>query len=286
MPEIKLSTTLLFLIPGLLAYCALYGIFSRRTQSIAPPPPPANSIKTITIVLVASVIVHGLTALLIGLNGQLCSTFCCLPVREGWDDPYRLGGRLTRTTDPATLDVGYVIAAALLQGFVAYRAIRSWLRAQARKNRLPDWLYGWSASIANQLDDVGKVLIAYVLTTIDVSNNTVLYCGAVRDVELGPEGGVARIVLDDCERYIVDLTRPWPPRPEPEALAVFASMTIEAATIRNIAFETLPLGPVIDAESPPSPSEDPPPDSPPSSPPDRAHRSPPDGSPSDSPPRR
>ena len=99
MPEIKLGTTLLFLIPGLFAYCALFGIFASKSQlTVAPAPPPANSIKTIAIILVASIVVHGLTAILIAANGWICASGSCLvALSHDRDDFYRLVVRLVRS---------------------------------------------------------------------------------------------------------------------------------------------------------------------------------------------
>ena len=138
-----------------------------------------------------------------------------------------------------TQDIAYVISAAFAQGLVTYAAIRLWLQRRASRDELPDWLYGWAVQIANKVDDQDKLLLAYILTDIDLDEGTVMYCGSVRDIALQPEGGIARITLVDCERYLIDL-RKARTDDDAEPLALFEILTLESSCIRNIAFETVP----------------------------------------------
>lgn len=244
MPEIKLGTALLFLIPGLLAYCALFGIFATRSQlSVAPIPAAPNSIKTLAIILIASVVTHGATALINAAGLWLCARGICVArLPYGYHDIYGTISRLSRNGPADAFEVSFLVAGAVAQGLAAYLAIRLWLARCAAKDNLPDWLYGWSTDIANKVDDEDRLLIAYVLSTKDIGDRSVVYVGAVRDLALQADGSVARIVLRECERYVVGVDTSWSELDLPP-LSLFPLMSIDAANIRNIAFETVPVAP-------------------------------------------
>lgn len=232
----------LFLVPGLIAYCAIYGVF-HSGKAIAPTPPTANSIEAVTVILLASVAAHGVTALLLVANDALCGALRCpIPLPGGADVFATIGNAL----GPRGLSAGAVAAGLAVigaQSVAVFVAVRGWLRFLARKDALPPWIYGWSTEIANSLDNPDRAIIAYVMTTTDVAtgagSGTVVYVGMLLDMALRTDGAVTRITLWDGERYLVDLAAREEALPTP--LARFPMMIIDAANIRNIAFEVLLL---------------------------------------------
>ncbi len=235
----------LFLVPGLIAYCAIYGVF-HSGKAIAPTPPTANSIEAVTVILLASVAAHGITALLFVANDRLCGALRCpIPLAGGADFLSAAGSAISARS----LSAGPVAAGLSLigvQALAVFIAVRQWLRLLARKDALPPWIYGWSTDIANSLDNPDRAIIAYVLTTTDVpaadgaGSRTVVYAGMLLDMALRTDGAVTRITLWDGERYLVDLAAREEALPMP--LARFPLTIIDAANIRNIAFDILILG--------------------------------------------
>ena len=229
MPELHLGAALLFLVPGLLAYCALYGIFGSGLK-ISVAPPPANSIEALTVVLLASLFAHAAALGLVAIDTGLCvTTGRCLGLSDMTTLIFAsLGdGQLTAAR------AGTILAAALAEGVAVYFVIRLWLRRLTKRDRLPVWLYGWTADIANLLDNADRLVVAYVLATQEADNRSVVYAGAVFDMAVARDGAVTRITLERCERYLVAMDRTLTGKP----LSRFALMTIERENIRNIAFE-------------------------------------------------
>jgi hypothetical protein len=224
---------LFLLVPGLLVYCALYGIF-HSGRTIAPEPPAANSIEAVTVILIASLAVHGITAVAISMNEAMC---CLIETSFSPPDLYDTATRALANDDIRSETLTTLLIAALVQGVVAYAAARFWLIRLARKNRLPPWIYGWATNIANSADDDDTLIIAYVLTTAEHGGQAVVYGGALLDIALKPDGCVSRITLWDAERYLVDLDSDTASRP----LSRFPLMIIDAENIRNIAFDTITL---------------------------------------------
>lgn len=121
--------------------------------------------------------------------------------------------------------------------------MRFWLRRLARRDRLPRWIYGWASWLANAADNADTIILAYVLTDAEVDGRTVGYGGVVNDLALRPDGGITRITLTTCERYLVDLGAARDTPSLSQALSRFPFMVLDAARIRNIAFEAIVLPP-------------------------------------------
>ena len=64
---LETGVLLLFLVPGVAAYAAIYGLF-HTGKTIAPEPPSANSIEALVIVVGASIVIHALTSLVFTVN--------------------------------------------------------------------------------------------------------------------------------------------------------------------------------------------------------------------------
>lgn len=232
------SIALLFLIPGLAAYAAIYGIF-HDGKRIAPEPPGANTVEAVIIIAGVSVVVHAATSSLFALDRVICHGGCPLTVRAGWVDPY--GSAIKAVTGHGI--GGTALSLALLavcgQAAVIYWGIRWRLTVLARSDRLPAWIYGWATLLADGLDNQDTAVLAYVLTTSECGGKALAYGGLVHDIALKPDGSVTRITLTDCERYLVDLMAPADENSLSDALSSFSFMVIDAAHIRNIAFETI-----------------------------------------------
>lgn len=163
MIDFKLTGVLLFLVPGLAAYCALYQVFgavhlgvSDRAK-LAPVPPAANSIKALTFVLLWSLAAHAVTTCFIVATRELY-TFWPIITLPTWivDDPYAV--TMSGTAYRSTAVLAQLLIGALLQAAISLAIIQWWLRRRVKENSLPRWLYGWPAYLANLVDDDNEVV--------------------------------------------------------------------------------------------------------------------------------
>jgi hypothetical protein len=230
--DLNLGGVLLFLVPGLCVYAALYGLIGLRAQAITPAPPPANSVKAIMIVVLSSIGVHAVTALLVSLIVWFA---------EGSKFNFDIYGLALLAAKSGSFSNGVILHLAggsLTQGVVAALIVRLYLWRAVRGNKLPEWLFGWTAQFANYADDHDKTLVALVLTTMDFEKGSLVYGGTVRDIGVGEHGEVRRIVLDDCQRYVIPLDKAFTSVTY-QPLSIFDHFVIEQAHIRNITFEVL-----------------------------------------------
>lgn len=240
---------LFFLVPGLLTYCAIYGLF-HSGKAIAPQPPDVNSIEAVTVIFLCSTVVHASTAVLIDLNSWLCSAqSCSLTLPSGLLDPYARAFQAIDGKGVTGHALGGLLGAALLQGIVAYIGVRLYLRRLALADRLPSWIYGWATDIANAVDNDDVLVVAYVLTNHDLGGRPIVYGGVLYDMALKSDGAISRLTLWDCERYLADLggTIDQPTLPVPSSR--FQFMMIEASQIRNVAFEIVDLADLATTEA-------------------------------------
>lgn len=251
MLDLKLGALLLFLVPGLCAFSALYGLFgdihialgasrSRgRAQRVAfaPVPPAANSLKAATVVVLASLMAHAVTAAILEVIGGVSWWVFNIPA------PFVMAELLNGAQSDLELTV--LLLLVLCQGFAAYALVRWQLHVRARNDRLPRWLYGWTAELANLLDNDAKSVVAVVLTTGEIEQRppwahaparrvSLAYIGIVHDIGIGEDGTTRRITLEDAQRFAIDLTKPFEAI---EPLASFEMFTIDAPQIRNLTFE-------------------------------------------------
>lgn len=231
---------LFFLIPGLLAYCALYGLF-HSGKAIAPEPPGVNSVEAVTVILLCSVTVHAAAGALIFVNGLVCHAgFCPISAPNAWLDPYSVAFRSLKDAQAPGRTLGMLFGVSLLQGIAAYALVRAWLRSLALRDALPAWIYGWATDIANAADNADTLVVAYVSTTHEIGGRIVLYGGLLYDMALRNDGSIARLTLWDCERYLADFTTNAGEPTINEASSSFPFMMIEASQIRNVVFRIVP----------------------------------------------
>ena len=205
---IGIGLLLFFLVPGLLAYAALYGLF-HSGRAIAPEPPGVNTIEAAIVILLCSAGAHALTAALFAANDALCRAVPC-PIRvpDAWLDPYARALSAVEAKGVTARALGGLLAIALAQGGLAYLGVRAWLRRLARADRLPAWLYGWAVGIANAADNDDRLVLAHVLTAHEVGGKPVVYHGQLYDLALKPDGAIVRLTLLDCDRSLADLASP------------------------------------------------------------------------------
>ena len=238
---IESGLLLFFIVPGLLAYCALYGAF-HSGRSIAPEPPSASSIEAVTIILLSSVVVHVTSAVLIHVNHVVCNHLPC-PIRlpRGLLDPYAAALGAIEREKASGEAIGGLLGVALSQGIAAYALVRFYLHWEASRDRLPAWIYGWATDIANAADNDTNLIVAYILTNHDHDGKTIVYAGALYDMALKSDGSIARMTLWDCERYLANLGASLEDKTLPAPLSRFPFMIIDGAHIRNVAFEIVDL---------------------------------------------
>lgn len=260
---IGVGLLLFFLVPGLLAYAALYGLF-HSGKTIAPEPPGVNTIEASVVVLLCSAAAHVLTTLLFAANAKLCQVAPCpLTVPAAWLDPYARAFEAVERKGIATRALGGLLALALAQGGLAYVGVRTWLKRLAKADRLPAWLYGWAVGIANKADNPDMLVAAHVLTTHDHDGRAVVYQGQLFDMALKPDGAIARLTLLDCDRGLADLTSPAGTPSIVGPLSRLPFLMIEASQIRNVVFRTARVDPGAPdpapavAPPPPPPTSDP-----------------------------
>lgn len=236
---IESGLLLLFLIPGLLAYCAIYGLF-HSGKAIAPEPPGVNSVEAVTVILLCSVVVHATAGTLIFLNALVCeSQICPVAFPAALLDPYSTAFRSLKDAQAPGRTLGMILGISLAQGVVAYVLVRRWLDHLAARDRLPAWIYGWATDIANAVDNADTLVIAYISTTQDVGDHVVLYGGLLYDMALRADGSILRLTLWDCERYLADFATPAGTPTTSAPNSSFPFMMIEASQIRNVVFRVV-----------------------------------------------
>ncbi len=248
MPEIGISTTVVFLTPGLLIYCALYGVFGGN-DSGGQEPPDAKSIKALTIILLGSGAVHAVTALIIALasfgHAQTGFLLTFPGDRGGYYETLLSAAQNQKSRTPGV--IGYLVAATMLQCAVSYMLIRWQLNRLARKDSLPIWLYGWTAPLANQYGNDDTIVLAEVLVDVDDRQFATLYVGIVRQMTV-VGGSVQNVMLVDAQRFRFSMRRQYA-LSSLAPIAEFDLILLDKEHIRNIAFQVVPLGtaaPLID----------------------------------------
>lgn len=245
---IGVGLLLFFLIPGLLAYAALYGLF-HSGRSIAPEPPGVNTIEASLVILLCSALVHAATALSVAGLVTLCdATACSTHSVSARLDPYALAFDAVERQGIGAGALGGLLLLALAQGGAAYALVRLRLRRLARSDRLPAWLYGWARDIANAADDDDRIVVAHVLTAHEVDGRAVIYGGALFDLGLRVDGGITRLALWDCERYVADLAD-VDARTLGPPMSRLPFLVIEGSQVRNVVFRIVDV-PAPDAAPP------------------------------------
>lgn len=184
------------------------------------------------IILLSSIAVHAVTALIITIVAQ--------PVSMLGLDPDIYGVALAAAKKKAlpSSTVLHLAGGSLVQGVIAALIVRLYLWLAVRRNALPEWLFGWTAEFANFADDHDKTLVALVLTDMDFDGGSLCYAGTVRDLGVTEHGDIRRIVLDDCQRYVIPLNAPTTGATL-RVLSIFDHFVIDQSHIRNVTFEVL-----------------------------------------------
>ncbi|MBX3592917.1 hypothetical protein [Sphingomonas sp.] len=238
---IESGLLLFFLIPGLLSYCAFYGTF-HSGRSIAPEPPAPGSVEIVTLILLSAAVVHVTSAAFIHINHIFVAKVGgILHLPAGLVDPYAAAFRAMGSQEASGDAIGGLVGIALMQGLIAYVIVRAYLRHLAKSDQLPAWIYGWAVDIANAADNEDEFVVAYVLTTHDHSDKTIVYGGVLYEMGLKSDGCITRIALWDCERYLADLSAGMNIKTLPSPSSRFPFMIIDASQIRNVAFEVVDL---------------------------------------------
>jgi hypothetical protein len=249
MIDLKLTGVLLFLVPGLCAYCAVFQVFGAVQHGFTergrmlPTPPSANSIKTVTLILLWSLAAHGVTSVAIAGTHWLYQ-FVPLITLPAWvnDDPYAVATSAGRTS---ARELAQLLFGAIMQGLISIFIVQWWLKRRVRTNTLPRWLYGWSAELANLVDDDDKVVTLWILTTTDIDGHALVYSGGLTDLAIRSDGNIGSISLEKCERYVVSLATPFFTS-DLQPLSVFPNLTIEGSQIRNLTIEVFTWDDLLD----------------------------------------
>lgn len=227
----------LFLLPGLATYSALYGLFSPR-RSIATQPPPANSIEAATLIVGAAAAAHAVATFLVATARAVFAAW-------GWTSPDPYAAALQAVSghalDSTTLAVALEIF--VVPMVIAFVATRFWLRQLAERDRVPEAIYGWAARFVNAMDDPSRSVVAYVVTRAQIGDRAIAYVGPLNDIKLTAEGGIARLTLLECDRYLINFEAAGAETSLGQPLSHLHFLVLEAAEIRNVAFEDLALPP-------------------------------------------
>lgn len=240
-PQIGLS--LLALLPGLFVYCAVYSVFGSNSNVSMVPRDP-RSVEALTVILIGAIAVHGVLALVGALFDYPCAWRLCASV-----DPIPVADPASALFEMAEAGLstpralGILLVQLIGASLVAYAVIRWQMRRLQRQDRLPYWLYRWTAQLANHADKDDRQTLAFVMTDIDVGTKAVLYIGVVADLALDEGFNLSRLVLTQVERYLVDPAASFGQvvRARAHDVATIPLLVIEARTIRNVAFERLDL---------------------------------------------
>ena len=236
------------MLPGLAAYCALYGVFGSNTLVSTVPRDP-KSVEALTVILLAALAAHGSAALIARVATLACAGSFCIGMKRVGPEPMTALLRLATEKSPSRADLTVVLIEVLIVSVAMFVLVNVSLWQLQRHDRLPYWLYRWTATLANGADHALDANLAYVLTTVDVDKPvdtgkqplTVLYIGLVEDLAVDETFNIARIVLVSCERHLVDLTTSFRTAiatgQSNKTNALIPRMAIEAKMIRNISFE-------------------------------------------------
>jgi hypothetical protein len=257
----QIGVSLLLLLPGLAAYCALYGVFGTNTLVSTVPRDP-KSVEALTVILLGALVGHVGAILAAGLFTWPCLFSLCKAMVSLSPQPMDALLRIASAKVPSRADLAAAVTEMLIVSAVMFVAVNLVLVYLQRSDRLPYWLYRWTAQLANRADAANEINLAYVLTTIDLDvetagtkrSSTVLYAGIVDDLAVDDAFNICRIVLLDCERHLVDLSTSFLDAivrgQQDQTSALIPRLALEAKIIRNVSFERIDIGGDPEASDP------------------------------------
>jgi hypothetical protein len=249
----QIGVSLLLLLPGLAAYCALYGVFGTN-KLVSTVPRDPKSVEALTVILLSALLGHVGATAVASLFTWPCVFSACKAMVSLSPQPMDAILQLASAKVPGRADLATAVTEMLVVSAVMFVSVNLILVYLQRSDRLPYWLYRWTAQLANRADAAHEINLAYVLTTIDLEceqdgikrSSTVLYAGIVDDLAVDDAFNICRIVLIDCERHIVDLSTSFLDAiargQQDQTNALIPRLALEAKIIRNVSFERIDVG--------------------------------------------
>ncbi|MFM9977036.1 MAG: hypothetical protein ACKVOP_03190 [Sphingomonadaceae bacterium] len=145
-------------------------------------------------------------------------------------------------------DIRAMAASTLALALVSYGVTEAVMQRRAcsrhlpPNQRLPFWLYKWTANIAVDAAD-NALMTAFVVTTETWSDGHLAYSGPVDDLALDDCFNIERIVLVSCDRHAIDLSKAGADAIG-RVLGTIPKLVIPAASILNVSFDRVNLPPV------------------------------------------
>lgn len=238
-PALSLSFIAAF--PGLMLYCAVYDVFCRRNNVISTVPRDPKSVEALAVIILGSIAVH-LVAIIVSQAitwpcwFDLCSMVPPTSSRAGEAVLIDMAAGGTASSN----EISVLAISTLLLGIAAYVVADKVMIHRARTERLPYWLYRWTGSVAISADKLNSIMIAYVLTNIEVDKKYILYAGIVDDLAVDEHFNIKRLILVECSRFLMDMSKSGHESME-TALSDIPKIVIDMSIIANVSFERIDI---------------------------------------------
>jgi hypothetical protein len=226
--------SLIFFFPGI---CGWVGLRAGAAQDyLSPIPDKFRSTEAFFIILLGTLCGHALGTLFFTLMEFYCAYGPCHGVIY---EPNIYKRSISEDVHPISagaisLSVVFVLLLGLGIGSLFYKlAPKAFVTAALRPAGI-----GWIRSIGQAASDDSKLVTAFILTKVVKEDRIVAYEGMVRQLTLDDEQKVAMIVLEEVDRFIVQVTQTKLKRINSEVRPI-PSMQFVANEISNVAFEII-----------------------------------------------
>ena len=234
---------LVLLLPGFAGYFGLR--IGEARDFVSPRPDRPNSNLTIFLVVALALGAHVFGAGIFALN-ELIAAWKPL-IRLSYEpNPYKalLSGHAPQGLSSLAIELEllFFLGLAVLMGWICETIARtSPITARADPLR-----FGWLLPIVQKVEAGGHVAVGYVRTTSGHDGAWIAYEGSVRRLTLDEDDGIRMIVLEQCDRFLVQMKDGKIERVDMES-APIAMMHLAADQIADFAVELFEV-PESDAE--------------------------------------
>lgn len=233
--------SLIFFFPGI---CGWVGLRSGAAQDyLSPIPDKFRSTEAFFIILLGTLCGHALGTMFFTAMEYFCTFGSCYTVAYEpnvykWSQPAVDDARLS--AGAISLCIFFILSLGSIVGGIFYKiAPKKFVTTALRPAGT-----GWIRSIGEAASDDEKLVTAFVLTKLAKDDRIVAYEGMVRQITLDDEQKVAMIVLEEVDRFMVQIMKTKFKTISCEVQPI-QSMQFVTNEISNIAFEIIhvPLTP-------------------------------------------
>src|ERR1700730_3231680 len=229
-------TIIALLLPGILFFNGV-ATYDRLSREIIR----SNVIGEVALGIIVALIIHTLSIVILSsfgfrLTGYLepLADYASMPQSELLT---RVGQRLLPT-------VCYLLGTAFF-GFVAGTLVAIGIvSGPFRRFAMHKWVYD-----IIDYDRKGRIVTAYIMTTMTEGNKVIMYKGRVQEFFLSPDGKLSYVVLKNCAKYCMKIEEGLETTKQQEILggrptfigqAVWDYFVIDGSKIANVLFDSSP----------------------------------------------